>query len=122
MSLNALGSFRTMVLYNEHIMLFIVSCMLPFKIALLLVVLGLLCVCEELRLSVHIFENEVKISNTKALKMMPTSLQSVNMGMIETGNTPVAAKLCFESKEHSKKPHVVQSKVTSYSQRADTNT
>lgn len=37
----------------------------------------------------------MKISNGEAFKMMPMSLQSVNMGMIETGNTPVAAKLCF---------------------------
>lgn len=94
MSLNALGSFRTIVLY-QHIRFFIVSCMLPFKIALLPVFLRLLCVCKELRLSVHIFENEVKISNGKALKMMLTSLQYVNMGMIETGNTPVSANLCF---------------------------
>lgn len=43
----------------------------------------------------HVFENEMKISNEEAFKMMPTSLQSVNLGVIETGNTPVAAKLCF---------------------------
>lgn len=43
----------------------------------------------------HIFENEMKISNGEAFKKMSVSLQSVNMGLIETGDTPVAAKLCF---------------------------
>lgn len=43
----------------------------------------------------NVFENEMKISNEETFKIMPMSLQSVNMGMIEMGNTPVAAKLCF---------------------------
>lgn len=44
MSLNALGSFITMMLY-QHIMLFIVSCMLLFKIALLSVFFRLVTLC-----------------------------------------------------------------------------
>lgn len=40
----------------------------------------------------HIFENEEEINNGNAIKM---SLQSVNIGMTEAGNSPVAAELYF---------------------------
>lgn len=43
----------------------------------------------------HIFENEEEISNENAIKMMPMSLQSVNIGVTEAGNSPVAAELYF---------------------------
>lgn len=43
----------------------------------------------------HVFENKVKISNGRILKMLPTSLPSVNMSVIATGDTPVVAELCF---------------------------
>jgi len=43
-SLNVFGSYRTVVLY-EYIMLFIVSCMLPFNVALWLMFLRLVTLC-----------------------------------------------------------------------------
>lgn len=43
----------------------------------------------------HILENEVEISNGNTLKMMLRSLQSVNIGMTEAGNSAVAAELYF---------------------------
>lgn len=43
----------------------------------------------------HVFENEEEISGGNTIKMMPMSLQSVNIGMTEAGNSPVAAELYF---------------------------
>lgn len=48
--------------------------------------------CEELRLSVYILENKRGVNNGKT--PMPAFLPRVNVGMVETGNTPVAAELC----------------------------